>query len=229
MDASDVALLERWAHQRDAEAFAELAARHSSMVYAACLRLLRNEADARDISQECFIELLQDMPGRRQERSSLAGWLHTVATRRAINRLKTERRRQAREARFASRTDSDAHPDVEEAQAFVDGAISALPAHLREPVVAHFLEGRTHQAIADALGIPRRTVTSRIAKGIEEIRRSVQKRGAAISVSALASILTVESAQAAPLDLIATLGKLALAKGGSFGPVRASLFSCEDL
>ena len=213
MNISDIALLERWVNQRDAEACAALVSRYSSMVYSACLRILRNDADAQDVAQEAFIVLLQNPPRGYTKRSSLGGWLHTVATHRALNRLKTEQRRMNHEGHFAGQDNpSDTH-NLDDVQAFVDEAIAGLPDTLRDQLVAHFLEGHSHQAIADTLNLPRRTVTSRVAKGIEEVRKALSKRGVIVSVSALASILTVESTQAVPVALTAALGKLALAKG----------------
>ena len=55
--STDSALLERWSTRRDVEAFTELVSRHSAMVYTTCKRILQNDADAEDVSQECFIEL----------------------------------------------------------------------------------------------------------------------------------------------------------------------------
>jgi hypothetical protein len=48
MGSTDLDLLGRYASGRDAEAFAELVARHRDMVYAACYRVLASRADAED-------------------------------------------------------------------------------------------------------------------------------------------------------------------------------------
>jgi len=214
MRASDAALLDRWAGQRDAEAFAELVARHSSMVYATCKRILHNDADAQDVAQECFIGLAQLASRGSRVRSSLNGWLHTAATHRALDRLKTEKRRRRWETKFAEETPGNLEPgSFDDVQEHVDEAIASLAQKLREPIVSHFLEGQSHQAIADTLGIPRRTVTSRITKGIEEVRKALKRRGIPITTSALASLLTVEAAEAAPAALTAALGRIALTAG----------------
>ena len=47
----DAVLLRRWMDSRDAEAFRELAQKYMPMVYATCLRILREPADAEDITQ----------------------------------------------------------------------------------------------------------------------------------------------------------------------------------
>ena len=61
-------------------AFAELVARHAAMVYGTCRRVLGNAADAEEVAQECFLQLIS---ARIRIRDSLGPWLHTVAQRRA--------------------------------------------------------------------------------------------------------------------------------------------------
>lgn len=82
MSPTDAALLDRWCNHRDAEAFAEIVARHLSMVYHTCRRILGDTHDAEDVAQECFTDLVRNPPRKRKDLSSLGGWLYTVATRR---------------------------------------------------------------------------------------------------------------------------------------------------
>ena len=210
MSASDIALLERWLAHRDAEAFAELVSRHTSMVYATCRRILRNDADAEEIAQECFVNLIRSSPKRAGGWLSLGGWLHTTATRRCLDRLRSGKRRKVREDRYANEHPPVEEPEWDDVQRYVDEIIADLPEKLRYPVVAHFLEGETHAEVAQKLGISRSTVTSRIAKGIDLVRKRMKRRGITITVSALASLLTIEAAEAAPPALSAALGKMAL-------------------
>ena len=79
MDIPDATLLQRWQRSSDSEAFATIVARHSAMVFTTCNRILRNTADAEDVTQECFMELggVRKLVG-----NSLGGLLHTLATHR---------------------------------------------------------------------------------------------------------------------------------------------------
>ena len=54
MADTDTLLLHRWRNQSDAESFSRLVERHGAMVYAVCRRVLRNDADAEEVTQECF-------------------------------------------------------------------------------------------------------------------------------------------------------------------------------
>ena len=75
--AADSFLLERWRKTHDAEAFAQLAAPYAGLVYAACRRVLGNDTEAEDVTQECFLSLAQKAPRNVQP---LGPWLYTVAT-----------------------------------------------------------------------------------------------------------------------------------------------------
>ena len=54
MNTDDGMLLRRWASDRDADAFVQVAMRHARMVYTVALRVLGNAQDAEDVTQECF-------------------------------------------------------------------------------------------------------------------------------------------------------------------------------
>ncbi|HUW61432.1 MAG TPA: sigma-70 family RNA polymerase sigma factor [Candidatus Bathyarchaeia archaeon] len=208
MHSGDAVLLERWREERDAQAFAELAARYAGLVYSACRRILGNDSDAEDVVQDCFLSLAQKAPKKRQP---LGPWLYVVATNSALNRRKSQVRRVAREHRYAEETVRGAEADWDDVQQYVDEAVAALPDKLRQPIVLHFFEGRSQAAVAEAMGLPRTTVSGRIARGIEETREQLKRRGISVGAVALAAMLSAETGTAAPAGLTAALGKLALA------------------
>ncbi|HIJ65453.1 MAG TPA: sigma-70 family RNA polymerase sigma factor [Candidatus Hydrogenedentes bacterium] len=208
MRTPDGALLKRWVERRDAEAFDELVGRYADMVFATSRRILGNPADAEEVAQECFLKLAE---GGATVHTSLAGWLHKVATRRAIDRGRADARRKNRERRFVAETLTRDEAPWEDVKGYIDEAIAALPDALREPVVKHFLERQTHEAIAATLGVSRAAVTQRIHKGIEQIRKNLRKRGIPVAANALAALLTANTAEAAPATLASALGRIAVA------------------
>ena len=96
--------------------------RHYGLVFGTCLRITRNPQDAEELTQECFFDLVRHAS---HIRTSLAGWLHQVATNLAINRLRDER-------------------PGSEIEPLVDQALMEIPEHLRTPILMHYLEGVTH-------------------------------------------------------------------------------------
>ena len=174
MAGSDVALFERWMATRDADAFAEIVSRYSTMVYGTCERVLGDASDAEDVAQECFIELAR---ARATISRSLGGWLHRVAVRRSLDRIKADSRRRRREARFAAEPTGDSEAGWDDIKAHIDEAVAALPDNLREPIIHRFFEGQTHDAIARDLGVPSSTVQYRVSKGVEELRQYLKHLG----------------------------------------------------
>lgn len=208
MGPGDMVLWDRWARGRDAEAFTEIVRRHSGMVYATCRRILGNAAEAEEVAQDCFMRLAG---GRVTVRSSLAGWLHTVATHLSINALKKDGRRRERERRFMAEMAPPPAVQWDDVSAFVDEAIASLPERLREPVILHFFEGQTHEAVARSLGVSQSTVTRHIQKGIDGIRRDLRRRRITVGAGALAALFSAQGAEAAPAGLMPALAKVALA------------------
>ncbi|MCP4644180.1 MAG: hypothetical protein GY851_27305, partial [bacterium] len=97
----------------------------------------------------------------------------------------------------------------------VDEAINALPERLRTPLLAHFFEGQTHEAVAESLGMPRGTVTYRINRGVHLVRRSLRRRGVIVGATAFAAWMQAQAAEAAPVAVVEGLTKMAIAGGGA--------------
>ena len=226
---TDLALLQRWTDRRDAQAFKEIVSRYASMVYMTCTRILRNSADAEDVTQECFEVLAQ---GRGGPTEHLGAWLHRVATNRALDRIRSEQRRKTREADFVAEQSSRVEPAWNDVYTCVDEAVAELPEELRIPVVAHYLLGESHAEIAGSIGVPRRTVSRRISRGVEMIGESLKKRGVRVASGALAALMAANMAKASavPPPLMAVLGRLALAQSANaVGATTSSLVPVAKL
>ncbi|HEY6564154.1 MAG TPA: sigma-70 family RNA polymerase sigma factor, partial [Pirellulaceae bacterium] len=212
---NDLLLLRRYAASRDAEAFEGLTRRHAPMVFAVALRVTGNRHDAEDVAQTCFMEMARNATAIR---TSLAGWLHTLATHRARNLQRDQWLRRTREVEAgALETASDAS-DWSALEPLVDEALASLPKELQEPLVRHFLQGRNQSQIAEELGISQATVSRRLREGVTRLRQVLQGLGITCTVTVLSSLLSKASAVEISADLRASLGKLALA---GIGPTSA--------
>ncbi|MEM7232196.1 MAG: sigma-70 family RNA polymerase sigma factor, partial [Planctomycetota bacterium] len=225
MAPSDTNLLDRWVQRKDAEAFGELVTRYADFVYGACLRVLRNDADAQDAAQNCFLRLARS-PGEAP--SNLPAWLHAVATRGSIDLVRRGARRRERERQFAEQSPPQAETsdsvEWREISMEIDRCISELPDELRYVIVARFLERKTHESIASDLNVSRQTVARRVDEGVQLLRKSLHRRGLSIGAATLGATLLhsmVEAAGPAPAALVANLGRMAL----SGVPSAASAFT----
>jgi RNA polymerase sigma factor (sigma-70 family) len=186
----DAQLLERFVRAKDEAAFESLLWRHGPMVLALCRRMLRCRQDAEDAFQAVFLVFFRKAHaiGRRD---CVASWLYTVAYRVAVK---------AR-ARAASRANDDPvveflpapeEPDAllaADRRAALDDALSRLPEKYRVPLVLHYLEGKTVRQAAEEIGCPPGTVSGRLNRARELLRRRLARRGVAPSGALVPAVL----------------------------------------
>lgn len=214
----DLADYRAWRAQGDAGAFKALCSRYAGKVYAACMRITGNAADAEDAAQQTFITLAE----AKQPPKTFGPWLHGVAAKRALQLQRTEARRRTREDKFAESVPTQVTTDWNDIADFVDEVVAALPDKQRVPLYAHFYEDRTHEDIARDLGVSRQAVSYQIQRGIEAVRESLAKKGIRTSASVLTALFAAHLAQAAApsATLTASIARIALA-----GPAQAAAWS----
>ena len=209
----DLALLERFARDNDAEAFAEIVRRYAGVVYATSYRVLHDRGRAEDVSQEVFFRLLRRPQSVSQ---SLGGWLHQCATRLSVDDLRSETARRRREA--ARHVEGEAEQPGGAATAWqdisphVDEALAELPAESRELLVSHFLRGKSQSTIAIETRTSPATISRRMRDAVAALRAELRRRGVNVAPAALVFLcrLNAPLEAAAPAALVAELGKMAL-------------------
>src|SRR5207248_3318260 len=159
------------------EAFEKLYRRYVTDVYHYALALLRNPADAEDVTQTTFINVYRAFK-RGEQIEKPQNWLIKIAHNAA-------RTRYARASRRVSEVPLDEHleqlavPEAErpDVQAVLD-ALGTLPLNQRAALVMRELEGRTYAEIADTLGVSVAAVETLIFRA----RRSLRVKASAIRV-----------------------------------------------
>jgi RNA polymerase sigma factor (sigma-70 family) len=194
----DGQLLEAFLSRRGEEAedaFAAVVERHGPMVLRVCRRILMDPNDADDAFQVTFLVLARKARSiARRER--LANWLYGVAVRTAKEVRKSAARRRVREGPMGDMARAEApreQADTDELRFVIDDELSRLPESFRAPVVLCDLEGKTQREAAALLGVPVGTLSSRLSRGRNRLRRRLTRRGLALPTSGLA----VESLHAA--------------------------------
>ena len=148
----DTPELVRRAQNGDAAAFEQLYRSHSRRVYSVCLRMLKNAADAEDITQQVFLILFRKI-GTFCGESRLSTWLHRVTVNAVLMHM---RRKRAGEARTES-LDTEALPFHSVSDYSMDSAVDRinlrralrqLPAGSRRMFLLHVVLGYRHQEIA---------------------------------------------------------------------------------
>lgn len=160
---------------------------HGARVYRLCLRLLGNQADAEDATQEVFLKLPERI-GSFSGRARFSTWLYRLTVNHCLHLLERERLRRVealpeadhRHPRDEGGTPLE-HASRAEAQATIQGWLQRLSSAHRAVIVLREIEGLSYQAIAEVLDIPEGTVMSRLARareGLARLARSSPEPGA---------------------------------------------------
>jgi len=193
----------------DAQAFAEIIRRHAGIVYGAALRILADVDRASDVAQETFLQLTKDA---HSVTGSLPGWLHRVATHKAIDQMRRDASRRRREVEYTAKKPREV-TDWKDLSRHVDEELSRLDSETREMLVAHFLQGQTTRQIALNRGVSQATVSRRVDAGITQLRATLRKRGILVAAGVLSTLLGKNAVQAVPSALMMELGKMAIVGG----------------
>jgi RNA polymerase sigma factor (sigma-70 family) len=205
-------LLRQFTRDGDADAFASIVRSYGNMVYATGLRITGDAHHAADVTQETFFHLLQNA-GRIT--GSLGGWLHQVATRRAIDIVRRDHSRRRREEAYATlkAVETDSWADI---SPVVDEALSELNESSRDLILRHFLEGKTMVQIAAEDGVSQPTVSRRVEQALQSLRERLRLKGVSVAVGVLGGMLASSTASAMPAPVLMELGKMnALSTGAS--------------
>ncbi len=220
----DRELLHAFAARRDEAAFAALVERHGPLVWGVCRRLLRHTQDAEDAFQATFLVLARKA-GSVSWRDDAGNWLYAVAlrvARKARARAARQRRRES-EVAMPPAAATDEGPDRDTAEAVAE-EVGRLPDKYRRPVVLCCLQGKSHAEAAQLLGWPEGTVSGRLSRAKEMLRRRLARRGVVVPAAGVAALLAAEtvSAPAAVVGLTVRAA-ISFAAGAGLTTVPAAL------
>jgi RNA polymerase sigma-70 factor, ECF subfamily len=181
MSESENVLVKR-AIDGDGDAFASLFQLHRGRVYAVCLRMTNNPADADDLTQEAFIQAFRKLSTFRGE-SALSTWLHRVAVNTALMHF-----RKKATAQSSLDAGSDAEPARREFgrpderlkysldRIALKRALEALPFGYRTIFELHEFDGYGHREIAKILHCTVGNSKSQLHKAKQRIRECLVSR-----------------------------------------------------
>ena len=146
----------------DADAFEQLYRENAGRIYALCLRMSGNEANARDLTQDVFIRAWQKLHTFRGE-SQASTWLRRLAVNVCLNWIEQEKRRSGRHVEVEDLSVFEERvPRSGDVQLDLERAIGELPPNARTVFVLHDVEGYRHQDIAQMSGVAVGTVKAQL-------------------------------------------------------------------
>jgi RNA polymerase sigma-70 factor, ECF subfamily len=152
----------RLAQQGDEAAFERIYRLHNRRVYALCLRMVGNPAEAEDLMQEAFLQLFRKIQTFRGE-SAFSTWLHRMAVNVVLMKLRKKSLPETSLDEFTEPDEENGGPkrDVGAADPRMLGsidrvnlerAVDQLPPGYKQIFVLHDVQGYEHNEIAEIMG-----------------------------------------------------------------------------
>lgn len=171
---SDKSLIDR-VRAREQQAMTEIFGRYARLVYSVAVRVLNDNGQAEDVTQEIFFQLWQNPESFLASRGSLASWLLVVARNRAIDRLRQRRYAEpADEMIVASATNLENEVECSIMMQRVQRFMGDLPTDQQQTLQLAFWEGLSHSKIAERTGQPLGTVKTRIRSALTNLRKRLE-------------------------------------------------------
>jgi RNA polymerase sigma-70 factor (ECF subfamily) len=149
----------------DRRATDALLRRHTDRIHGICRRVLGNEQDALDATQQALIAIVRGLPAF-DGRSQFTTWCYRIATNAAIDEGRRRNRRPVPIDTLPDRPAAARATDEAVADRLdIDSALGALPDVYRAAVALRDLAGLEYAEIGEILDLPPGTVRSRIARG----------------------------------------------------------------
>lgn len=178
---ADQALVER-VQAGDKQAYGLLVAKYQRKLLRLVSRLVRDPAEAEDVTQEAFIKAYRALAGFRGD-SAFYTWLYRIGVNTAKNWLVANKRRTPTSTELDNEDaenygESDLLRDVDTPERLlmtkqigetVNAAMSELPEELRTAISLREVDGLSYEEIAQVMECPIGTVRSRIFRAREAI------------------------------------------------------------
>jgi RNA polymerase sigma-70 factor (ECF subfamily) len=175
----------------DARAFGELVRRHQRRLHRLALHMLRDRAEAEDVTQEAFVRAYGAI-ARFDGRSEPYTWLYRIAVNLSLNAIRS--RKSARranvppsddprleglpaEARAGGQSVEPVDAGKRQLYAVLAQAIDELSETLRTTLILVCIDGRSHEEAAEILGAPEGTIAWRVHEARRKLRDALANQG----------------------------------------------------
>lgn len=205
MGETDLQLLERYSRERSEDAFTELVQRHIDLVHSAAFRQLQSPPLAEEVAQAVFVKLAR-LSSPLPPDTILSAWLYQVTRREAIDVVRREARRHAREqAALEMNTNAPNGPpdaDWSQIEPLLDEAMEALDEPDRAAILLRYFENKSLRDVGQRLGASEDAAQKRVSRAVDRLRDHFRARGVAIGAGSLGTLLSTHAIQSAPAGLV---------------------------
>jgi RNA polymerase sigma-70 factor (ECF subfamily) len=172
--SADLAALLGQVARGDRAAFEAICHRFGAIIYGTVRSVVRDPCQSEEVAQEVLVDIWRSASRFDAGRGSAMAWVTTIAHRRAVDRVRAEQKSAERELRAASAV--IAYDEVAETvEANLDRervrrCLASLTSLQREAVTLAYYGGYTYRQVAQLLGVPAGTVSTRMRDGLIRLR-----------------------------------------------------------
>lgn len=145
----------------DPDAFEPLVRKYERVMFSVALRLVGDYEDARDVTQNAFIRAFERLdqfdPGRK-----FFSWIYRIAVNESLNLRRARKPQTPLQDVFAVSGEPLDGLEREELAKRVEAALAKLSFEYREVIVLRHFAESSYEEIAQATGVPEKTVKSRL-------------------------------------------------------------------
>jgi RNA polymerase sigma-70 factor (ECF subfamily) len=167
------------AETQDREAFAKLFGLLAPKVKGYCMKRGASAAEAEETVQETMIQVWRRAKQFDPKRAKVTTWVFTIARNKRIDQFRKEQHPEITEDDVIQNMSEtvDAHTRIEnlESGATLSDRMKELPEDQTQVIHKAFFEDKTHQVIAEELGMPLGTVKSRIRLALSKLKSSMSE------------------------------------------------------
>ncbi len=222
MSGNDQELLAEFTRDASQDAFTELVNRHLNLVYCAALRQVRSPQLAEEVSLSVFTQLAR-CAATLAPNTVLTAWLYQVTRNAAIDVVRAEARRQAREQiAFEMSATPDADTNWMQIEPMLDEAMVSLEELDRTALLLRYFENKSLREVGDAIGASEDAAQKRVSRALDRLREFFAERKVGVGAAVLAALVSANAVQAAPVALVPVIATGATAASAALVASTAS-------
>ena len=186
IEAEEDRVLVAQARSGESAAFRKLVERHQRRAFSIALAVVRDENDAREVVQEAFLRVHRGLD-TFEGGSSFFTWLYRIVQNLAIDLVRKPSRRETEPLDEATLAEGEDVPLLArldgadpldavrrgEIRERIRQALDALPPYHRAVIVMREVEGLSYEEMADAMGVSKGTIMSRLFHARKKLQRAL--------------------------------------------------------
>ena len=159
------------------ELFSVLLDRYQSKVFSTVYHYTHDQEEARDLTQEIFIKIYNNLQSYKNK-ASFSTWLYRIAVNRCIDWTRKKKLQTVSAVYDSSEEEIDIYDTIadsgggpeellikQENRTYIRKVVEELPEIYKTVIILYYFEDFSPQEISDIIGVPKRTVETRLYRG----------------------------------------------------------------